>query len=187
MRCLWPLAAMTLLTLTATDLHVAGGNAAARAYARLLRDGFPKPPAPVTADAKRAVLATLPAEGEAELDATTKAKLEVLQPVLTEYGRTAVTEIKVVQLPYACMALYGRVVLIISGHTLRALTAEELQAVAAHELAHEYYWAEYYTAREAKDIEARRETELLADAIAIRALLRLGKNPKSLISAISRM
>jgi Zn-dependent protease with chaperone function len=38
------------------------------------------------------------------------------------------------------MGLYGRAVLLISLPALRLLRAEQLEALVAHEIAHEYWW-----------------------------------------------
>jgi Zn-dependent protease with chaperone function len=182
------IAALTVCAVCATDnLHEAHGSAAAGAWARLVRDGLPDPPSPVNAETKLAILATLPAKGEAALSSRAQAKVQTLQSVLAQEGLTPTTEIRIVNLPFACAALHARVVLIISERALRVLASEELQAVAAHELGHELFWDEYYRARERNDLQAMHEVELLADAVAIRTLVRRGKDPKDLISALKKM
>jgi hypothetical protein len=158
-----------------------------RALQRLSEEGFPSAPAPLTRKEREAIWATLPANAEPDLDQSAKTKIEQLQRILAAHDRSDAIRIKVARLPYACAALYQRGLLILADHTVRILEAEELQAVVAHELGHEYYWAEYYEARDNGDREALQAAELLADAVAIRTLVTLGMNPDLLISAVRKI
>jgi hypothetical protein len=143
-----------------------------------------RPPAIDTAEKVRFV-ASLPTHGEVtQLTRGEGAKLRALQRVLRLHAREGVYEIKIVDLPYAATALYGRAVVLISYHALRLLNAEELQAVMAHEIGHEYVWQEYAAARLGEDSRRLRELELTCDAVAVLTLSRLGISPDRLISAV---
>jgi Zn-dependent protease with chaperone function len=113
-------------------------DSSGRVLHRLLQVGFPAAPAPLASEEREAIWATLPASGEAELNESARSKVEHLQRILAAYKRDGAIRITVARLPYASAALYGRALLILSDHTVRILTAEELQAVVAHELGHEF-------------------------------------------------
>ena len=144
-------------------------------------------PAKLSLEEVRSITSTLPSEGAVRPDSQGLAKLAALLPILSVYERRSVVEVKVAHLPYACMAFYQRSVLIIAEDTLRILRAEELQALAAHELAHEYFWEEYYQAKGRQDSRRLRKIELLCDGIAIITLHNLGMNPASLLSGVTRI
>jgi hypothetical protein len=76
---------------------------------------------------------------------------------------------------------------VISEEAVDTLTAEELQAVIAHELGHEYFAAEYEMARSNKLWDKVKELELRCDAISIITLKSLGLNPDTLISAVTKL
>jgi len=82
--------------------------------------------------------------------------------------------------------LAGAAVLI-TEPALEILTAEELQAVVAHELGHEYYWNEFEAARHNHDYSELQELELRCDGIAVVTLDHVGVNPERLISAITKL
>jgi predicted Zn-dependent protease len=84
----------------------------------------------------------------------------------------------------ACLA--GAAILI-TEPALEILTSEELQAVVAHELGHEYYWGEFEMARQHQRYLEIQELELRCDGIGIITLNRLGLNPESLRSAIVKL
>ena len=67
------------------------------------------------------------------------------------------------------------------------LNAAELQAMAAHEIGHEYLWIEWNRARERADRERRKELELVCDAIAAVTLRQLGMDPSKLIDGIKKV
>jgi len=136
---------------------------------------------------KARVLANL-ARGEAVRPSTgMRAKLATLEPVLRYHEREAVVETKVINLTHALVGLQGRAVLLISEKALHLLTADELRAAAAHEMAHEYFWGEYQEARQRKQYDALREIELLCDGIAVVTLERLGLDPADLVSGIEKI
>ena len=144
-------------------------------------------PAPISAAEKAILLESLPAEGEVtHLTKSERRKLAALDPVLRLHGRKGVYGLKVIALPQAWTGLYERAVLLISLPALRLLDSEELQAVVAHEIGHEYVWQEYAIAQRRNDIARLRELELTCDAIAVLTLMRLGVNPHRLVTAVEK-
>jgi len=145
-------------------------------------------PTSVSAEAKIRILASLPAEGEiTKLSGSAQRKLAALQEVLRAAERDSVFEVKVVDVPQAAIGLYARAVLLISKAALDLVDADELQALGAHEIAHEYVWAEYERASGLKDHNRLKELELVCDGIAIVTLRQLGRDPFRLIAAIDRL
>jgi len=76
-------------------------------------------------------------------------------------------------------------VLLVSRRALRLLSAGEVQAAVAHELGHEYFWAEYK--RTDLSPAGRQTIELKCDGIAALTLLALGLNVSRLNSAMTRI
>lgn len=111
-------------------------------------------------------------------------KLASLQPVLRYHERDGFIEMKVLRTRQATVALLAGAAVIITEPALRLLSAEELQAVVAHELAHEYFWNEI---DRTQNPGKRREIELRCDGIAIFTLSRLQINPACFISAIRKI
>ena len=62
-----------------------------------------------------------------------------------------------------------------------------MQALAAHEIGHEYVWEEYHRAWKANDDKRRQELELICDAIGVVILRNLGANPSTLIGAVEKI
>jgi hypothetical protein len=142
-------------------------------------------PAPLSPDEKSRVVSSLPTDGEVtRLTGAERAKLQAVQRVLRLHHRDGVYEVKVVDVRQAGTALYHRAVVLISHIALRLLNAEELQAVIAHEVGHEYIWAAYAAAESAEDSSRLRELELVCDAVAVLTLSRLGIKPDRLFSAL---
>src|SRR5262249_54110923 len=81
-------------------------------------------------------------------------KLAALAPILSFHERETVIEIEVIDLPRVFVGIQGRSVLLISEQALRLLTTDELQATVAHEMAHEYFWGEYWEASRGERYEA---------------------------------
>src|SRR5262249_3836559 len=77
-------------------------------------------------------------------------KLALLAPILTYHERDSVIEIRVIDARELFISLQGRSVLLIAEKALNLLSVEELQAVVAHELGHEYFWGELMEARQQK-------------------------------------
>ena len=72
-------------------------------------------------------------------------KLRTLARVLEVHGRNDVYEIKAIEVAPATTALHGKAVLLIS-RCLQILGSDELQALTAHEIGHEYVWNEWHVA-----------------------------------------
>ena len=126
---------------------------------------------------------TLPEKGEVtKLNASARRKLAALGPLLRATGRDSVYEIKVVDVPLARIGLYERTVLLISETALTLVEADELQALVAHEIGHEYLWTDSERASRLGDHSRLKELELLCDAFAIVTLQGLGMDPSRLIS-----
>jgi hypothetical protein len=62
-----------------------------------------------------------------------------------------------------------------------------LQALAAHEIGHEYFTVDYESAFRIRDHRRLKDLELLCDAIAIMTVHRLGMNPARLLGAVERI
>jgi Zn-dependent protease with chaperone function len=75
----------------------------------------------------------------------------------------------------------------VSEPALDLLNAEELQALVAHEVGHEYFWDEYAGARRDNSRSSLRRLELLCDGFAAITLERAGVNPKRLTSALEKI
>jgi hypothetical protein len=133
-------------------------------------------------------LTSLPEEGEVTgLDPAAMPKLASVQQVLRTAARDTVYEVKVIDLAQAAVALHARAVLLISKPALDLLGADELQALAAHELGHEYVWVEYDRASKVGDYQRRKELELLCDAIGIVILHQLGMNTSRLMASVEKI
>ena len=114
-------------------------------------------------------------------------KLASLTPIFESYDRSGVIEIKVIRdRETVFIGLYERSALIITEKTLDLLSKEELQAVVAHELAHELFWDEYRLAREGGQDDKVQEIDLRCDGLAVFVLARLGLEPTRLISALHK-
>jgi hypothetical protein len=145
-------------------------------------------PAPVTPAEREGVLATLPADGEVrDLDRAQRQKLAAARRVLELHGRETVYVVKVIAVPQAAVALHARAVVLISEPALDLLDPEELQALVAHEVGHEYFWREHLRARRDDDRPRLRTLELLCDGLAIVTLHRAGIDPARLTSALEKL
>jgi hypothetical protein len=145
-------------------------------------------PAAVSPTDREAVLATLPPEGDVrDLDTSQRDKLTAARRILELHGRDTVYEVKVIDVPQAAVALHARVVVLVSEPALDLLAPEELQALVAHEVGHEYFWSEYFRARRDDDRSLRQMLEFLCDGLAIVTLRRAGIDPKRLISALDKV
>ncbi len=141
-------------------------------------------PEPVTIAEKAAVLQSLPIDGAVtQFDNGARCKLRTIDAVLRTHRRAGVYEVRVIAVPQAWVGLHNRAVLLISLPALNVLNSEELQALVAHEIGHEYVWQQYEAAKTRKDAKRLRKLELICDAIAIATLMRLGIGPERLQSA----
>lgn len=145
-------------------------------------------PTPVSGPQRVRILASLPREGEITRPAKTlRAKLKSLAAMLRASGRDSVYEIKVAASALARTGVYERTVIVITEAALRVANETELQALVAHDLAHEYMWVEHQRAAEMREHRRLKEHELLCDAIAIVILNKLGVDPVWLISAVEKL
>jgi len=148
-------------------------------------------PQPVSPDLKALILASLPKEGLVQkLQDPLQRKLDSLGVVLRVQQRQSVYEVRVFRTEpnaFAFVGLHERAVLLISDAALSLLNAEELQASVAHEIGHEYVWAENLDATRRHDIRRLKELELFCDGVAILTLRRVGLDPASLLTAAERI
>ena len=148
-------------------------------------------PQPVPPDFRTTVLKSLPKEGRiAKLKAPQRQKLESLDIVLRLQERQSIYELAVFESlpkPYAFIGLHHRAVLLISDIALNLLDTAELQASVAHEIGHEYVWAEYLDAAKRNDDRRLKELELICDGVAILTLRRAGIDPAALLAAAEKI
>jgi Zn-dependent protease with chaperone function len=189
--------AASLLTLAATVHAQSPGRVSSRVLAYF--DNLSKEhdldeylilgrPTPVSLRYKAAALANLPLNSNVQLSARSQAKLAALAPILEFYERSGIIEPQVIaDTETTFIGLYERSALLITQQALGLFSKEELQAIVAHELAHEWYWDEYRLARESNQDDKVQEIELRCDGIAILALGRMRLSPSQLISALQKM
>jgi len=155
------------------------------AFAQWLEAERPKP---VSAQDKAHILRMLPAEGEVtNLSGAGRRKLAALGQLLRATGHDSDYEIKVVDTPQARIGLFERSVVLISEHALALTDGEDLQALMAHELGHEYIWAEHQRASERNDHNRLKQLELICDAIAMVILDGLGLDPSRLMTGVEKI
>jgi hypothetical protein len=130
----------------------------------------------------------LPDSGEVrDLTWAQRGKLTALIRVFAVHHREKTYQVKVIDLPIATTALYGRAVLLITLPALDLLSEVELQALAAHEIGHEYTWSDWASVKQRRDFARARELELICDTVAIETLRELGISTDALGSAIKRV
>ena len=148
-------------------------------------------PQPVPPDFRASVLAALPKEGRiTKLKEPQRQKLDSLGIVLRSHQRQAIYEFAIYESapkPFAFIGLHQRAVLLISDIALNLLTAAELQASIAHEIGHEYVWAEYLEAARRNDDRRLKELELICDGVAILTMRRAGIDPAALVTATEKI
>jgi peptidase M48-like protein len=134
------------------------------------------------------VIGNLPEEGELVPTAQESAKLKVLLPVLAFHGREHDLELRVITVGGLAVAgLHARTVVLISREAVDILDHDELLAILAHELGHDYVWDEYEEARRQGDYGRLQELELVCDGLALIAMDRLGVDPRHLASAATKL
>jgi hypothetical protein len=134
------------------------------------------------------VLDTLPEKGEVtSLDSTSWQKLKALTPVLQAAKRQSTYVIKVIDVPQAVIGLHARTVLLISQTALTLLSADELRALVAHEIGHEYVWADYERSREVADDIHLQDLELVCDILAVVTLRTVGQDGSRLVTGIEKL
>jgi hypothetical protein len=140
---------------------------------------------PVKESAATSFYEALPENGEITvLKDSTKRKIAALERVLQVHDRASVYDIKVITVQQAWVGLYRRAILLISKVALDVLDAEELQAMVAHEMAHEYVWERWEAAREIKDHGILKELELYCDGIAMITLQLIGVRPARFLDGL---
>ena len=144
-------------------------------------------PAAVSADKKARSLAMVRKEDVIQPSAERQAKLDALRPVLAYLERDVAIEVKILRLELAWAGFLGGAAVLVSEGAVDLLTAEELQAVVAHELAHEYFSDEYEAARNGKRYDTVKEIELRCDAVSIVTMRGLRLHPEALLSAVAKL
>ena len=144
-------------------------------------------PAPVSAAVRERTLALLPVEGRLTPTAAEAEKLAATERILDYHQRLGVHAVVLIDVPQAYVGLVDRAAILVSRSALRSLTAAELQALVAHEVGHEFFWAEHQRAEAAGDARRLRDLELRCDVIAVLSLLELGLEPSALISAARKL
>ena len=145
-------------------------------------------PAAVTDAERGRILAMLPVEGnKRDLNAAQLKKLAAVGQVLELHRREAVYVVRVIEIPHAAVGLHDRAVVLVSEQALDFLEADELQALVAHEIGHEYFWSEYAQARRDSSRSSLRRLELLCDGFAVITLAHAGLSPARLTSALDKL
>jgi hypothetical protein len=142
---------------------------------------------PLSRDVRAAILGALPAEGALVPTRAERLKLSALDRVFDRYGRLGSIDVKVVDVRSALVGLHKRAVLLITRQALALVTPRELEAIGAHELAHEYFWKEFDIALNANDYQRLQELELRCDGIAVMTLRSLGVDRSHLIHAAIKL
>jgi hypothetical protein len=144
-------------------------------------------PAPSPAD-RAMVIRNLPKQGELTPTRQEATKLEALQPVLALHGREQDMEFRLVTVGgLALAALHARTVPLMTREALTLLDRDELQAVIAHELGHDYIWNEYEEARQQGNHRLLQELELRCDVVAVMTMERLRVDSERLLSAATKL
>lgn len=145
-------------------------------------------PAPLSLERRQQVLAALPRQGDVtELDPRRALKVTAVGQLLAATRRSETHTVKVVDVRPAAVLLLERCVILISLPALDLLSEDELTALVAHELGHEYTWTEWSDARTRADRERLRDIELICDLIAAATLSAFGKPTSTLVSAIDKV
>jgi hypothetical protein len=142
---------------------------------------------PLPSRQRALVRATLPTSGELTPTPIEKQKLEALEEILAYHERHQVFDVKIVDAPQAGIGLHGRAILVISRHAMSLVSSEELQALAAHEIGHDFFWAEFVQAERRSDALGRQELELRCDGIAVLTLTAMGLDPTRLVGALKKL
>lgn len=142
---------------------------------------------PLSREVRAATLAALPAQGALVPTRAERTKLEALDQVFDVYNRLGAVDVKVVDVRSALVAVHKRSVLLITRQALSLVSPRELQAIGAHELAHEYFWKEFDVAVNANAYERLQELELMCDGLAVMTLRSVGIGRNHLINAATRL
>jgi hypothetical protein len=142
---------------------------------------------PLPRELRAAILAGLPAQGALVPTRAERTKLAALDQVFDAYNRLGAIDVRVVDVGSALVAVHERSVLLITRRALSLVSPRELQAIGAHELAHEYFWKEFDTALHENAYERLQELELMCDGLAVITLKSLGIDRSHLINAAVRL
>jgi Zn-dependent protease with chaperone function len=144
----------------------------------------PAPPAKV----RVWVMKNLPEEGQLTPTVQETAKLQALLPVIAFHGRERDMELRLITAGgLAFVGLHARTVLLISREALRVIDTNELVAIAAHELGHDYLWHEYADAQRENNMRRLQELELRCDGFAVITMTSLRVGPERLVSAVTKL
>jgi hypothetical protein len=145
-------------------------------------------PAGISAAERARLVASIRKEDIVAPSPERQIKLNALRPVL-EYHERAAVEVKVLRFPMALAwaGFLDGAAVVVSEDALDLLSVEELQAVIAHELGHEYFAAEFALARNNEQWDKVKEVELRCDAISIITMTSLGVNPDRLLSGVTKL
>ena len=145
-------------------------------------------PLPITPAEKDLMLALLPTSGEVhKLSPAERRKVAAFDRVFMVHGRGGIYQVKVIDLRMATTALYERFVFLVTRTALDLLSEGELQALAAHEIGHEYVWQQYASAKQRNDTAKLRDLEAICDITAAQALEQLGISTQELINALEKV
>ena len=144
--------------------------------------------APLPPAVRAAVIASLPLEGELTPTVKEAALLDTVATVLRFHRRDQEIVIRLVTVGgMAFVGLHGRTVLLISREALALLEGQEVMAVMAHEIGHDYVWDAYEHARQRNDTRTLQELDLRCDGLAVITMARLGLSAELLVSALSKL
>ena len=152
------------------------------AFLRRLRQ---PPPSPAF---RTIVVENLPEKGRLTPTVDEAAKLAAIRPLLRFHGREHDMELRLfTEGGVVATALVHRTVLLISKETLDLIDTDELVALMAHELGHDYFWDEFEKAEQQKDERSMQELESRCDGIAVIVMGRMGLDAERLVSALTRL
>ena len=145
-------------------------------------------PQPESPSHRDLALKHLPREGRVQhLNKAQRHKLKPIELILRLHQRETVYAIRVYEAPEAFVGAQFGTVLMISTTALSLLEAQEVQALVAHEVGHEYVWKEFQDAERRRNNRRRRELELFCDGVAILTLRRAGVNPVRLLTGVEKL
>ena len=151
-------------------------------FLRGLRRPAPSPPF------RAVILENLPPEGRLSPTSQEEAKFAAIRPLLRFHEREDSLDLRLFTYNGIAFAgLHARSVLLISRVALGLINADEVLAIVAHELGHDYVWDEYEQARQHEDNHRLQELQLRCDGIAVIAMARLGVGSEHLVSALTKL
>jgi hypothetical protein len=126
-------------------------------------------------------------EGEVTtLGKSARRKVASLETILQVYGRDSVYVIKMIAVRQAFIGLHERAVLLISQSALDLLSIRELQALAAHEMGHDFTYERYRRGANLRLQNELQSIELYGDAVAVLTLIEVGIDIDKLVSGLSQ-